>query len=503
MKRVTLGLDFGTSCVKGVLLSEDGEILGTGSSENALLLPKKGYAEQNPEDWLKAMKEVISQLKNRAPDTKICGIGLSGQMCGSVLLDREKKVLAPSIIWMDQRADTELEEIRKIISDNEIVERTSNDPLVSYWAPKLLWIKRHQPEIYGRTEHVLFPKDYIKYFLTGVIDIEVTDAAATMLFSTKKREWDWELFDRLNIPRSFVPARVSESTDVIGEVTKEAADYTGLTEGIPVIAGGGDQMCGGIGLGVVRNGVVASTIGTSGCVFSFSDKCVSDSSHQAILSYCHSVKNSWCVYGCTLTAGGAFSWLKNKIFDEIPDFDKMTDIASKSEPGSAGMIFLPYLNGERTPHPDPHARGIFYGMSLTHGKPEMIRSVMEGVTYSLRDTMEVLRSWAIPVNEVRAAGGGAASELWLQMQADIFNAKVIKTNVKEAPATGAAMMAMTGCGFYDDLIEISDKVVKVVSVTEPVTENVKQYDRYYRIYRRIYDSVKVLYDMSDEIEKEQ
>lgn len=483
--KVYLGIDLGTSCVKVAFLNEQGEIAALGSCDVALNLPKPGYAQQDPEEWWSAARTAICQAKKKCPQAVVSGIGISGQMLGSVLLDEEKKPLDECIIWLDQRADIENEEIKELLGPDKILDVTANYPLVSYWAPKLLWIRKNQPELYAKIRHVLFPKDYMKYKLTGNLDIDVTDATGTMLFDTGKRIWDYELFDRLGIDRSFVPEKVSESTDVIGYVTKEAAEYLDIPEEIPVVSGGGDQMCGAIGLGIVSEGKVGSTIGTSGCVFSYSSKCVTDREPRALLSYCHSVPGSWCVYGCTLSAGGSFRWLKDTVFTEN-SFDEMTAMAQQAAPGSEGLIFLPYLNGERTPHPNPDARGVFFGMSIRHGKPEIARSVMEGVTYSLRDTIEILREKGVLVNEVIASGGGAASELWRQIQADIFKARVITTNVKEAPATGAAMLAAVGAGAFADLEEAAKCVVKTVTVTEPDQERMSCYDDYYAVYQTLY-----------------
>lgn len=489
-----LGIDLGTSCIKTVFLEKDGEILAEGSSDLAVHYPKSGYAEQNPADWWSGTQNAIQNMKKKCPQAKIKGIGISGQMLGSVLLDKDGMLLDECIIWQDQRADQENEWIKERLGLEYILDETANYPLVSYWAPKLLWLKGHKLEIYQKTAHVLFPKDYLKYKLTGNYDIDVTDASGTMLFDTKNRCWNVGLFDKLGIKRDLVPESASESTDVIGYVTEEAADFLGIPKGIPVVAGGGDQMCGAVGLGVVEEGVVASTIGTSGCVFSYSKDCPIDRKMRAMLSYCHSVPGSYCVYGCTLSAGGSFSWLRDTLFEgKKTAYEEMTKLAEKAAPGSEGLLFLPYLNGERTPHPDPDARGIFFGLSVRQGKAEIVRSVMEGVTYSLRDIIEIMREEGIAVREVRAAGGGASSRLWLQMQADIFHARVAVTNVKEAPATGAAMLAAAAGGAFQNLKEAAKTVVKVKAVQEPDAGRMVCYDSFYESYVKLYDTVCSLY----------
>lgn len=490
---VYLGIDLGTSCVKTAFLDRDGNIPAVGSSDISLELPHPGYAEQDPAEWWEAVRLAVAEAKAKCPEAEISGIGISGQMLGTVLLDERGALTDSCIIWLDQRADEENEEMKRLLGTEEILRLTSNFPLVSYWAPKLLWLKKHKPEVYERTAHVLFPKDYLKYMLTGVMDIDATDAAGTGLFRTEKREWCEALFEKLGISRSLVPESVSESVDVIGHVTKQAAEFLGIREGVPVVGGGGDQMCGAVGLGIVKEGMLSSTIGTSGCVFSYSETCVTDMEPRALLSYCHSVPGSWCVYGCTLSAGGSLRWLRDLLFDGEKSFSYMTDLAQQSVPGAEGLVFLPYLNGERTPHPNPDARGVFFGMSIRHTKADMIRSVMEGVAYSLRDTIEIMKAKGIRVKEVRAAGGGAVSELWRQIQADVFGARVVTTNVKEAPATGAAMLAAVGAGAFESLAEAADKTVKPETVTVPVEEHVKLYNDFYETYGKLYDQLEDLF----------
>lgn len=488
---IYLGIDMGTSCVKVVFLNGQGEIMALGSSDIQLNFPAPGHAQQDPIDWWEAAKIAVAQAKKICPDAQIRGVGVSGQMLGSVLLDEDGNLADECMIWLDQRASQENEEIKELLGLAHILDVTANYPLVSYWAPKLLWLKKNRPSVYENTEHVLFPKDYLKYKLTGIMDIDVTDAAGTGLFNTARRTWDYELFDCLGIRRTLVPEHVSESTDIIGKVTKEVAEYLGIPSDIPVVGGGGDQMCGAVGLGIIGEGQIASTIGTSGCVFSYSKACVTDRESRALLSYCHSVPGSWCVYGCTLSAGGSLRWLWDTMFERKErDYAFITSLAEKAEPGAEGLIFLPYLNGERTPHPDPNARGVFFGISVRHKKGDLVRSVMEGVAYSLRDTIEILREKGISVKEVRAAGGGALSSLWRQIQADVFHAKVITTNVKEASATGAAMMAAVGAGAYRDLREAADSIIRIETVTDPTEENMRRYDDYYETYRSLYGTLQ-------------
>lgn len=499
-----LGIDLGTGSVKAVVLGTNGLILGMGNSGLQLNTPAPGYAEQCPQDWWRST--VISVRQAVAACEKpvhIQGIGISGQMLGSVLMDREGRADEGCIIWMDQRAAKERDDIEASLGLNFILEKTANYPLVSLWAPKLLWLRDKEPERYARIEKLLFPKDYLKYRLTGEYDIDVTDAAGSMLFNTAERTWEASLFEALDIPVSFIPHSLSESAEIMGFVTKAAAGALGIPEGIPVVGGGGDQMCGAVGLGVVKKGIVSSTIGTSGCMFSYSESCITDREQRALLSYCHSIPQAWGVYGCTLAAGGAYQWLRDTFFKneklhwkagERSIYSFMNDLAASASPGCEGLVFLPYINGERTPHPDPFARGVFFGLSQRHGAGEICRSVMEGVVYSLRDTVEILKEYNIPVMQVRAAGGGALSPLWLQMQADIFGTQVLVTNVKEAPATGAAMLAAVGTGRYANIEEASEHVVKIIRVCEPIRKNSRLYHDYYQTYCGLYPALQKLFE---------
>lgn len=495
-----LGIDLGTSGLKAVIIAPDGTELGSGFKETSLNIPAPGFAEQDPAQWWDACVEAVqAAIASCVKKPDIGGIGISGQMLGSVLLDRSGKAIGDCIIWMDQRAYKERDFIEKALGLDYILDKTANYPLTSYWAPKLLWLKWHNSEVFEKTDTVLFPKDYLKYLLTGELDIDVTDATGSMLFNTQQRQWEPEIFEKLELSRDIVPARASESTDVIGQLTAKAAKALGLKAGIPVVAGGGDQMCGAVGMGVVKPGIVSSTIGTSGVIFSCTDICATDRLPRAALSYCHSVPGKWCMYGCTLAAGGSMRWLRdtffrNPEFSRKPggksDYDYISSLAVQAKPGSEGLAFLPYLNGERTPYPDPDARGVFFGLSTRHGINEMCRSVMEGVVFSLKDTVEIIKEYGNTVNEVRASGGGARSRLWLQMQADIFNADIVTVNITETPAVGAAILAAVGAGTYNSVEESTNEIVKPQLKIEPIKENVKIYEDYYGTYKALYPALK-------------
>jgi xylulokinase len=354
-------------------------------------------------------------------------------MLGSTLLDKDNNLLGKCIIWLDQRAVEEVEWIKEKAGMDLLLEKTSNIPLTGYWAPKLMWIKRHQPEVFEKIAQVLFPKDYLKFMLTGEISLEVTDASGSYLFDVANRKWSEEMFEICELPRHIVSDNVIESQEVAGFLKADVAEELGLKAKIPVVGGAGDQPACGLGSGIYKEGIVSATIGTSGVVYAATNKPIPDVKQAAALSYCHSVPDTWCLLGCTLAAGGSFKWLRDTLFANERDMMKqegkdvymlMTDIASKAHIGSEGLVFLPYLNGERTPYPDPYAKGVFFGLSYRHGLNEISRSVMEGVTFGLRDTIELLRDANVSVSEVRASGGGAKSSLWLQIQADIYNANI-------------------------------------------------------------------------------
>lgn len=498
-----MGIDLGTSGVKVVILDMAGNIVSIGSKEQSMATPQPGWAEQEPEVWWQTTCCAVADAvkKAGAASRDIAGIGLSGQMLGATMLDKSLSPVRSCIIWCDQRSFVERDWFEQKFGLNTILEETANYPLTGYWAPKLLWMKKQEPALYDRIHKVIFPKDYIRLKLTGELKTEVSDAGGSALFDVAKRAWNYKLIDALEIPRSFF-VDVVESEEITGYLKKDIAELLGLPENIPVVGGGGDQTAGGVGNGIVKEGLVSSTIGTSGVVFACADSVKIDYKSRGLHAFCHSVRNKWSVFGCTLAAGGSFKWLRDNILTEerntakdlnIDPYDLITLEASKAKPGSEGLLFLPYLIGERTPYPDPYAKGVFMGLTLRHSRQELIRSVMEGVTFSLRDTVEILREFNINVSEVRASGGGAKSSLWLQIQADIFNTEVITTNVDEGPATGAAILAGVGAGAFESVEAACSQIIKPLSSTKPNRENVKVYDELYSIYRSLYPALKDIY----------
>ena len=496
-----MGIDSGTSGIKAIVLDDTGRILGTGYHECNLITPRPNWVEQDPMDWWEACSIAAEKAaKESGVGMEIAAIGFSGQMQGCTLMDKEMKPLGNCLIWLDQRASQEAEELNSRLPAEEFLSITASYCLPSYWAPKLLWLQRNQPQVYEKIHKVLFTKDFLRFMMTGEVATEVSDASCTWLIDVSARTWSDKMFQVCGISRDIVPERMLESQDVAGYLKADVAAKWGMKAGIPVVAGGGDQPAGGVGSGVVRPGVLAATIGTSGVVFGCCDTPFVDKVQHGMYSLCHSVPGMYSFLGCTLGAGGSFKWMRDTLFAdkklslaaEGKDvYDYMTGLAAEVAPGSEGLCFLPYLAGEGTPIVDPDARGVFFGLSYRSNLGAMCRAVMEGVTYSLRDTIEILRaSNGFEVSEVRAMGGGAKSALWRQIQADVYNARVITMNMEEGPAAGAAIMAATGAGYFKTIQEGSDAILKVATVTEPIAQNVEMYNDYYQTYHALYGDLK-------------
>ncbi len=494
-----IGIDVGTTGVKALLVDEKGTILSRATEEYPLSTPQPLWAEQDPEDWWRATTAAVRALTGGS-DTEssdILGIGLSGQMHGAVLLDRTGKVLRPCILWCDQRTAKQCETITGRIGKERLVELTCNPALTGFTAPKILWVQENEPAVFEKTAKILLPKDYIRYRLTGTFASEVSDASGTLLFDVRQRTWSKEVLQALDIDSGLLPD-VFESPVPSAEISKTAARETGLSPGTPVVGGGGDQAAGAVGNGIVRSGVISSTLGTSGVVFASTDEVKMDPDLRAH-TFCHAVPGKWHIMGVMLSAGGSFRWLRDTIcLDEATKareagkdpYELITRLAGSAPAGSEGLLFLPYLTGERTPHADPDARGVLFGLTLRHTRAHVIRAVMEGIAYGLRDSLEILRALDIPIEEVRASGGGARSRLWRQIQADVNGAKMTTINVDEGPAFGAALLAGVGAKSFDSVEDACDRTIQRASETEPQAANVPLYDRYYRLYRALYPSLK-------------
>lgn len=507
-----MGIDAGTSGIKAVIVDENGTVAGSGYHECDIVMPRPGWVEQSPQTWWTACSAAAGQAVEASGHGKdLAGIGFSGQMQGCTVLDKNFQPVGNCIIWLDQRSNREVLEIGELMPDEESLKITSNHCLNSFWAPKLLWLKRNRPSDYEKIRYVLFAKDYIRYRMTGEIAAEVSDASLSFLMDVPGRCWSQEMFERLGIDPRLAPARLAESWEVTGALRSEVAEAWGVAAGIPVVAGAGDQPAGGVGTGIVRPGVIGTTIGTSGVVFGCTAAPLIDQKQRAVMTMAHAVKDKWCFLGLELSAGGAFKWLRDTAFPrekrECADrgmdvYDYMTALAEKAKPGCEGLAFLPYLNGEKTPMCDENARGVFFGLSYRHGLPEICRSVMEGVTFGLRDTIEICREMGQTVTEVRANGGGAKSLLWRQMQADIYNASVVTTNIEEGPAAGAAILAAVGAGAFSSVTEACDTWLKISSRVDPDPQRVEIYDNYYKTYGKLYSGLKTAFaDQAQLVEK--
>jgi xylulokinase len=487
-----LGIDLGTSAVKIILVEENGNVIGSTSKEYPVYYPQPGWSEQNPEDWWNATKDGIRELiiKTGVKNDDIKGIGLSGQMHGLVLLDENNNVLLPAILWNDQRTQEECDYITQKLGKERLTKYTGNKALTGFTAPKILWVRKHRPDVYKKIHRILLPKDYIRFKLTGEYATDVSDASGTLLFDVENRRWSKEMLDALEIPYNWMP-KCYESTEVTGYVTKEAADLTGLKEGTIVVGGGGDQASGAVGTGTVKSGIVSVALGTSGVVFASQDKYVVDEENR-LHSFCHA-NGKWHVMGVMLSAAACLKWWIDNIINfngSSITYEKLLEEAEKVTPGSGGLIFLPYLMGERTPHSDPYARGSFIGLNMTHKREHMTRAILEGVAFGLRDSLEIIKELNIPVNEVRVSGGGAKSVLWRQILADIFGVRVDMVNATEGPAFGAAIMAAVGYGIFKDVEEACSTLIKVTDSVYPIGENVSKYDEIYAIYKDLYYLLK-------------
>lgn len=496
-----LGIDVGTSGTKALLInaSNGGEVVATSTKTYPLYTPKPQWAEQEPEDWwqatIAAIKDIITQSGVNPKNIK--GMGLSGQMHGSVFLDADNQVIRPAILWCDQRTQAECDWITDTVGCEKVVELICNPVLTGFTAGKIIWLRNNEPKAFERVRKILLPKDYIRFKLTGEFATEVSDASGTALFNVKKRDWAYEMLDDMEIPKEWMP-KAYESPEVSGKISAEAASLTGLAKGMPVVGGGGDQAAGAVGNGIVESGIISSTVGTSGVVFAFADKPVVDPKLR-VHTFCHAVPDKWHVMGVMLSAGGSLRWYRDTFCEseaavaramDTDAYDVISEEASKAPVGSEGLMMLPYLTGERTPYPDPHARGVFFGITLRSNKAHFSRAVLEGVSYGLRDSFSILEEMGVPISEVRASGGGARSELWRHIQADVTGYNHVTINIDEGPALGVALLAGVGTGIYPSVEEACRQVIKVVNTTPVNIANKATYDKYYPVYQSLYQSLK-------------
>ena len=417
-----IGIDSSTTATKALLMDELGAVVAIGRSEYDFETPRPLWSEQSPHLWWDATVFAVHEALDQGGivGDAVAGIGLTGQMHGLVLLDDEGQVLRPSILWNDQRTQAECDEIRERVGPEKLISLTGNDALTGFTAPKILWVRKNEPDVFARVAHVLLPKDYVRYRLTDTYAIDRAGGSGTILFDLAARDWSDEVARVLDIPMEWLPPTF-EGTDVTGVVTEEAAALTGLRPGTPVMAGGGDQAANGVGVGAITPGVVAMSVGTSGVVFAAADRPVVEPAGR-LHAFCHAVPGMWHLMGVMLSAAGSYKWFKETFAPDLT-YDELNDAAAQVLAGSEGLVFLPYLTGERTPHPDPLARGAFVGLTVRHGLGHMARAVMEGVAFGLRDSVELMAA-EMELGEVRVSGGGASSDLWLRIIADVIGLPV-------------------------------------------------------------------------------
>ncbi len=492
-----IGIDIGTSGTKSLLIDESGHILAESSAEYPVHMPKPMWTEQDPEDWWTAVKKtvqgVLKSSKVKKGDVK--GIGLSGQMHGSVFLNKQGKVIRPALLWNDQRTSAECDEITKRAGGREaLIEMVANPAMTGFTAPKLLWLRNKEPKNYDKISHLLLPKDEIRRRLTGEFATDASDASGMLLLDVRARNWSKQLIDKLEIDPSILP-KVYESEQITGTLLPEVAEELGLSSSCKVVGGAGDCAAGAVGNGIVKQGILTASLGTSGVMFCHSDEPQFDRLGR-VHTFCHAVHGKWHMMGVTLSAAGSLQWFVNQVCPELAKGRKadpyvtINNEAERVPAGSEGLFFLPYLAGERTPHADSNARGCFIGLTNKHDRGHMARGVMEGVNYSLRESLEIFQDLHVPVKEIRLSGGGAKSPLWKQMLADTFGQKVCTINAEQGPAFGVALLAAVGDGAYKNIEEACKRTIQVVEKVSPRKGEKKVYDEAFPVYQSLYQSLK-------------
>ena len=485
-----LGIDVSTTATKALLIDEGGAVVAVASTPHDLSTPRPLWSEQDPEQWWHATQSSIRQVlqTTQVEATAIVGIGLTGQMHGLVMLDAQGRVLRPALLWNDGRASAQCDAIRTRLGLERLVAITGNDAFAGFTAPKLLWVREHEPEIYAQTAQILLPKDYIRYRLTGAFATDKAGAGGTLLIDLAGRDWAGALLDTLDIPRRWLPDTF-EGPAVTGRVTAEVASATGLAEGTPVVAGGGDQAAQAVGVGAVRPDVWALTLGTSGVVFAPSETALTEAQGR-VHAFPHAVPGRWHLMGVMLSAAGSLRWYHDTLAAGL-DYDALLDEAAAVPPGSEGLVFLPYLTGERTPHADPHAQGAFIGLTPRHTRGHLTRAVLEGVSFGLRDNFRLLEEVGLPSpRQVRISGGGAQSPLWRQMLADVLGVELVSVQTAEGAALGAALLAGVGAGLWPTVEAACDETVATHEATTPNREQAARYEAVYAQFRALYPMLK-------------
>jgi xylulokinase len=489
-KEYFLGIDISTTGSKALLVDECGQIAAVASSPHTLQTSRPLWSEQDPGEWWEAASKAIRQVLEKANihGKAVTAIGLTGQMHGLVLLDKAGNVLRPAILWNDQRTQAQCDEIHHRIGKEKFIQTTGNLALTGFTAPKILWVKENEAEVYARVRHVLLPKDYVRYKLTHGYALDKADGAGTALFNLKARNWSVELLQALEIDPSWMPLTF-EGPEFTGQVTAEAAAATGLMSGTPVAAGGGDQAAQAVGVGAVKPGVVALTVGTSGVVFATTPSALIEPEGR-LHAFCHAVPGMWHFMGVMLSAAGSLQWYRDTLAPGI-GFDDLLHEAELAPAGSEGLQFLPYLSGERTPYADPLARGAWIGLTLRHGRRHLTRAVLEGVSFGLKDSFTLIKNAGLgEIRQVRASGGGVKSSLWRQILASVLETELVTVKTTEGAAFGAAMLAGVGAGAWEDVSAACDAVVRIDSSTLPDPAQVEAYRKAYPLYNQLYPALK-------------
>lgn len=485
-----LGIDLGTSSVKIIIMNNRGQVVESVSKSYPINYPEVGWAEQNPEEWWNSTKEGIRELLNKrnVKAEDINGIGISGQMHGLVILDEKNDVLMPAILWCDQRTEKQCDYLNNKFGQDKLSKYTGNKALTGFTIPKVLWVKENKPEVYSKISHMMLPKDYINFKLTGNFSSDVSDASGTLMFDVENRQWSKEMMELLEIDEKVLP-KVYESWEVIGNVSEEVFNEFGLSTKTVVVAGAGDQAAGAVGTGTTDTGVLSVALGTSGVVFACDEKFSVDKKNR-LHSFCHS-NGKWHQMGVMLSGASCLQWWAETVNLDIPNvYEKLLLEASQSPVGSNRLFFLPYLMGERTPHSDANAKGSFIGLNITHNRGDMTRAILEGVCFGLRESLEILKSLDVEVKEVRVSGGGSRNRIWRQILADIFNLNVCVINSTEGPAYGAAILASVGCGLYKSVDDACKALIKITDTAEPIEENTEKYNKAYNVYSSLYYCLK-------------
>lgn len=485
-----LGIDTSTTSSKALLIDSHGGVVAVASSPHTLQTPKPLWSEQDPLEWWDAVSASIRSVLEKAGigGERIAAVGLTGQMHGLVLLDGSGNVLRPAILWNDQRTQSQCDEIHRRIGRERFIQITGNVALTGFTAPKILWVQENEPEVYAKAKHVLLPKDFIRLKLTGEYAMDKADGAGTVLFDLNLRDWSADVLEALQIDRSWMP-RTFEGTEFTGRITEEAASATGLKAGMPVAAGGGDQAAQAVGVGAVEPGIVGLTVGTSGVIFATTPSALVEPEGR-LHAFCHAVPGLWHFMGVMLSAAGSLQWYRDTLAPNM-SFEDLVKEAESASAGCEGLLFLPYLSGERTPYPDPLARGSFIGLTLRHSRAHMTRAVLEGVAFGLKDSFTLIQNAGLGgITQVRASGGGTKGALWRQILASVLEAELVTVNTSEGAAFGAALLAGVGSGAWVDVPAACRETIRITGQTLPVEEDAAVYRKVHPLYRELYPALK-------------